>query len=421
MLYAGDVKKIHDYLASKGIKIAMWGDYLLESVREKGTQKRRSSTGVRYETPGAVRPEVVKSTVPKDILIFNWFWKDQDKEMELQNFGFKQIYGNFTPNISNWTERIKKVDLQGGAPSSWASTNEFNFGKDLILDFMGCANFVWSSHILNQRELIAVVNEHLPYVRSKLNISRIPSSDGDPVIPVDISSAFNLKKNAKLFGMNLGLLKNGKAGVQGKIFDIVSPASDSAKCAVAVGVKGKEEISLPTKVKGIAVNEDVSSLIFLHASALPCENQKAYFNIPDFFDTSDLLGWYEVVYEDGYLLTVPIQYGVNILEWNPGGEDRLDKNEGETGSAQNVYCYNADAVECSSGSGPVTFYAFEWINPRFGKKIKEVNLCGTVNYQATQTNYGVPEFAPMKSNAIILAGLSKVKKREPFTPKPQTR
>ena len=53
-LYAGDVKKIHGYFAGKGIKIAMWGDYLLESVREKGTQKRTSSTGVKYETPGAL-------------------------------------------------------------------------------------------------------------------------------------------------------------------------------------------------------------------------------------------------------------------------------------------------------------------------------------------------------------------------------
>ena len=189
-LFAGDVKKIHDYLGSKGIKVAMWGDYLLESVREKGFQNRTSSTGVKYQTPGAVRPEIVRSTIPKDILVFNWFWKDQNKEIELQNLGFRQIYGNFTPNISNWEERIKKVDLQGGAPSSWASTNEFNFGKDLILDFLGCANFVWSNHTVNQRELIAIVNSQLPYIRSRLNISRIPSRDGDPVESINISEAF---------------------------------------------------------------------------------------------------------------------------------------------------------------------------------------------------------------------------------------
>jgi hypothetical protein len=63
-------------------------------------------------------------------------------------------------------------------------------------------------------------------------------------------------------------------------------------------------------------------------------------------------------------------------------------------------------------NNPITFYAFEWVNPRYGKIIKEVNLHGTVNYQALQQDYGKPVTEPMKSNAILLAGISKVKKRE---------
>ena len=417
-LFAGDINKIHDYMSGKGIKIAMWGDYLLESVREKGPQHRTSSTGVKYMTPGGTRPEVVQKSIPKDILVLNWFWIDQEKEMELQKFGFKQIYGNFTPNISNWDARVKKIDLQGGAPSSWASTNEFNFGKDLILDFLGCANFVWSGHTLSQKDQMAIVTGLMPSVRAKLNISRIPSKDIDAIEPIDISSKFNLQKDSKIFNIDLSLIKTGEVRSQEKIFNLVT-GGDAGNCAVAVGTKGKGENTLPVKVEGIQVNEDVSSLIFLHACALPSENQKAYFNIPDFFDTADLLGWYEIVYEDNYKVIVPVQYGVNILEMNPGGEDRLDKNEGETGSPQNVYCYSADPVTCSEGvsARPLTFFAYEWVNPRFGKKITEVNLCGTINYQATQTDYGKPEYKPMKSNAIILAGLTKVKKTMPFLPK----
>ncbi|HLN54349.1 MAG TPA: beta-N-acetylhexosaminidase [Bacteroidales bacterium] len=415
-LFAGDVVKIHDYMAKKGIKIAMWGDYLLESVRNKGPQNRTSSTGVKYQTPGAVRPEVVTSKIPKDILVLNWFWIDQEKEMELQKFGFKQIYGNFTPNISNWDARVKKIDLQGGTPSSWAATNEFNFGKDLILDFMGCANFVWSKHTLSQRDQMAVVHELLPSVRTRLNITRFPSREAGEIVPVSISPKFNQGSNPGNFDVDLSSLKTGKVANNAKIFNLESNGNNRV---VAVGVKGKDEINLPSEVKGIPVNEDVSSLIFLHACALPSENQKAYFNIPDFFDTSDLLGWYEIVYEDNYRITVPVQYGVNILEWNPGGENRLDKLEGETGAPQNVYAYNADAVLCSDASAakPVTFFAFEWVNPRFGKKITEVNVFGTVNYQATGTDYGKPVYSPLKSNAILLAGITKVKKTLPYVPK----
>ena len=132
------------------------------------------------------------------------------------------------------------------------------------------------------------------------------------------------------------------------MFNLDNSAKESGNCAIAVSSIGKGENPLPSVVEGIPINEDVSSLIFLHACALPSENQKAYFNIPDFFDSADLLGWYEIVYEDGFKAIVPIQYGVNILEWNPGDENRLDKKEGDTGSAQNIYCYEADPVSCSS-------------------------------------------------------------------------
>ncbi len=417
-LFAGDINKIHNYMSGKGIKVAMWGDYLLESVRRKGPQNRTSSTGLKYQTPGGTRPEVVKQSIPKDILIFNWFWKNPERDKELQDFGFRQIYGNFTPNISRWEERVKNIEIEGGAPSAWASTNEFTFGKDLMMDYIGCANFVWSNHIVDQKQLSEIVSGSIPSIRSRLNISRVPSSDGDKIEVIDISSRFNLPGKPGVFNIDLSSLKPGMVQSQNKIFELAGSSKTSVNRVIAAGTKGKGENPLVSRVEGLAVNEDVSSLIFLHACALPSENQKSYFNIPDFFDTADLLGWYEIVYEDGYIVTVPVQYGVNILEMYPGGEDRLDKNEGETGSAQNLYAYNADPVKCSSdNSSGLTFYAFEWVNQRYGKKIKEVNLCGTVNYQATQTDYGKPDFAPLKSNAIILAALSKVKKREVPEPK----
>jgi len=417
-LYAGDINRIHDYMAEKGIKIAMWGDYILESVRGKGPEKRTSSTGVKYETPGGLRPSVVKDSVPKDILIFNWFWDDEAKDKELEDFGFTQIYGNFTPNISNWDERIKKIHCAGGALSSWASTNEFNFGKDLILDFLGCANLLWSTHTITPIDLIGIVWDQLSSIRSNLGAERIPSENGNKMEFVDISGRFNLVKDSRIFGLNLGSLKHGEVSNGIKVFNLNDPSKTSGRSIVAVGSIGVGDNPLPSEVKGLPINEDVSSLIFLQACALPGGNQKAYFNIPNFFDTPDLLGWYEVIYEDGYKEIVPVQYGVNILEWNAGGEKSPDTREGETGSAQNAYCYLGDPVQCSTDekNNPITFFAFEWINPRFGKRIIEVNLYGSINYLAQQEDYGKVVSEPMQRNAILLAGISKVKKREPFRP-----
>lgn len=406
-LFAQDVNAIHDYLGKKGIKIAMWGDHLLESVRGSGPQKRTSETGYKYETPGALRPETVKNSIPKDILIFNWFWKDQKKDMELQNFGFKQMYGNFKPNISNWDKRIKEVNVVGGAPSSWTATNEYNFGKDLILDFLGCANLLWSSHTLDQNQLGQIVRNLTAKVRLNLSGQWMPSRDGDPVRSIDLSPYYNLSSGSKFFDLQLESLKEGKAGIDRRIFTISK--HQGGNCLIATGVYGEGKNPLPNKVSGIQINADVSSLIFLHACALPAGNQKAYFDIFNTFDSSDLLGWYEVVYEDAYTEIIPIHYGVNILEWNPGGEKSFDKREGDTGAPQQAYCYKADAVHCSSDAeNPITFYAFEWVNPRFGKKIVKVNVVGSTNYESLQAVFSHVVTKPLQTNGIMLIGLSKV-------------
>jgi hypothetical protein len=234
------------------------------------------------------------------------------------------------------------------------------------------------------------------------------------VAPVDISSHFNLRPESDLYGINLNTLKTGTLTAGKQIFELAAPASVMDNTAIVVGVKGIGEIPLAREINGIIIDEDVSSLIFLHASALPAGNQKSYFDIYNTFDTADLLGWYEVVYEDGYKEIIPVQYGVNILEWNPGGEKSLDHDEGDTGSPQNAYCYEADVIDCSSDmiNNPIRFFAYEWVNKRFGKKIKEVNLKGSDQYQSVQPVYSHVVTEPLPNNAIMLLGISKVTKRE---------
>ncbi len=410
-LFAKDVNMLYDYLTKKNIKVAMWGDHLLESVKSKGPRDRTSLTGYKYQTPGGLRPEVVRESIPKDILIFNWFYGNQEFDMELQQFGFRQIYGNFSSAISNWDNRILDVDVVGGAPSAWFSTNEFTFGKDMVLDFLGCANLLWSKHTIQQSDLDEYVWEQLPVVRRNFRGYSAPSDDGDPVVPVDISSHFNHKSVSDVFGLNLKSLKSGTLTNGKQNFNLANSENANDNTVIAVGVKGKGENPFIHEVEGIKIDEDVSSLVFLHACVLPAQNQMSCFGIFNTFDASDLLGWYEVVYEDGYKEIIPIQYGVNILEWNTGGRN-ADKKY--MFGDQNSYCYMADAVDCSSDmkDNPIRFFAFEWINKRFGKKIKEVNMSGSDHFQALQPVWSTWTTEPLSSNAIMLLGISKVTKRE---------
>jgi hypothetical protein len=81
--------------------MAIWGDMLLEGVRGVGLQKKKAPDGFAYDAPGAMTPEQVARLIPKDILIFNWFWSASPPEWnakqaagfegQLEAMGFEEI------------------------------------------------------------------------------------------------------------------------------------------------------------------------------------------------------------------------------------------------------------------------------------------------------------------------------------------
>lgn len=398
-LFANDLKKIHDYLAKKGIATAIWGDHLLESVREKDPRVVKSSTGYVYKVPGALRPEQVKKMIPKDVLVFNWFWDERyerSNDTKISDWGFKQVYGNMRADIVDWVERTKLSGFLGGAPSSWAATTEMNFGKDQLVNFLGCANFLWSDHHTSFDSLIFTIESIVHDVHRNFTGSVLPSDEGFKVKTLNISSNFNSTLTGEVGGLKGDDLVSGEIKSGNMVFNLTEDPENGKRAVVAVTSSRTADAK---EVKDIAVNEDVSSIIFFHACAKDVANRKAYYNIYNFEETADLLGWYEVVYEDGFVETIPIRYGVNILDWR--WHQRIIRNEKETiHYNQDKYAYVADAISVTKDNArPVTFFAYEWRNARFGEKIKHVNL-KTVNYKKNN------------ENAIILLGISVVEKTD---------
>jgi hypothetical protein len=222
-----------------------------------------------------------------------------------------------------------------------------------------------------------------------------PSQDGDPVVPLDIAAHFNAPSSVEVMGHTermLSELASGLVGVGGRVFHL---QKCDGRQAIVVGSEGKEGNPLPRAVNGVEVGRDASSLIFLHACARPGQHLQAVHEIYNPADTSELLGWYEVLYEDGFIETIPIRYGVNILDWR--------------GRA----LYGADVVDCAApgANQAVHFYAFEWKNPRFGRVIRAVNLKGTIGFRKCQEWYGVSD-EPVPSNAVVLLAISFVERRK---------
>ena len=173
---------------------------------------------------------------------------------------------------------------------------------------------------------------------------------------------------------------------------------------------GKTKNHLPTISKKISINEDVSGLIFLHCCAHPSTNIYSHYKIHSYEDTSDLLGWYKIIYDDGFIESVPIRYAENIKEWHTWDINPL------TGSIDDClvepycngigsYCYEGDILNCSSDQDKeLNFFSYEWKNSRFGAKIREIYLEGSqqfIRYDGEVIN----------SNAIYLIALSYVSKR----------
>ena len=397
-LYANDLIKIHDYLSGKDIKTAIWGDHLLESVTEKDHQTWKSSTGYQYKIPGALRPEQVIKLIPKDIIIFNWFWDDINNDKEVSDFGFQQVYGNLRPDIDKWQERSKTEGVMGGAPSSWAATTEHNIGKDQIFDFLGCANLLWSEQQLTNNKLTFVTEPMINEIYTNLSAKPLPSDNGSRVTAINISSRFNSSLAEGVDSLNYNDLLTGPLKSGNKIFNLDSTYNQAKRAITVIASKNSTDLS---SVQQIEINKDVNSIIFLHACAKEANNKKAYDVIYNFNETAELLGWYEIIYEDGFVETIPIRYGLNILDWQ--WRKRITANNKPRAKySQNNYAYQASSVECSrEKSQPVTFFVFEWENTRFGIQIKEISLKSV-------------KFNKNNENAIILLAVS-VTEREKVT------
>jgi hypothetical protein len=400
-LYGLDVKKTHDYLAARGIRMAIWGDMLLQGVRGKEPRVHKTSSGYQYRSPAAMTPEQVRKLVPKDILIFNWFWSGRNgqaeaNEAQLQEFGFRQVYGNMEPTVPGYDQRIQRATIMGGAPSAWEATTESNFGKDLMWSIMGTGSMLWTGRAMEPVALSDVVEARMRETRRRLEGEPAPS-ETESVATLDISPAFNMGAHEDTFGVDLSGVKAAEA-TSGRV--VFALREQGGKSAVVAGAEGKERNPLPREVNGIPLGVDATSLIFLHAAARPATNKDAYRLIWDFDDSADLLGWYEVVYEDGYLQVVPVRYGVNILEWN--------WKPGVTRAGGANYCYAGDAVRLADN---VTFFAYEWKNPRLGKVIKEVRLKGTTRFRGAVPGYEDSFGEVIPSNAVILKAISYTKAR----------
>ena len=135
-LYVGDIVKIRDYLAKKGIKVIIWADKLFKNIIIHYDENDPLMPFGANPYPKKDIPALyeVKDLLPSDVALLNWSWKYEtikDEERELvEDRGFTMLYGNFVAHgLNDYKERIART--RGGFVSNWGSVEEKYMQRNL--------------------------------------------------------------------------------------------------------------------------------------------------------------------------------------------------------------------------------------------------------------------------------------------------
>ena len=135
-LYVGDIVKIRDYLAEKGIKVIIWADKLFKNIIIHYDENDPLMPFGANPYPKKDIPALyeVKDLLPSDVTLLNWSWRYdtiRDEERELtEERGFPMLYGNFCAHgLTDYKERIART--RGGFVSNWGSVEEKYMQRNL--------------------------------------------------------------------------------------------------------------------------------------------------------------------------------------------------------------------------------------------------------------------------------------------------
>ena len=335
-LLAGDVARIHAFLAERGVRTGMWGDKLLPLAtggRFGGGLAMDGSNSYWGRANSVPATYQALEEIPRDVLISNWYWSiDPEASSVFMREGFEVVLGNFGGNFAaqkfdRWQEYGGAEGILGAEVSTWCEVSEFAFGYNgCFFNMIFAAQMLWWSHFRDlDRE---VVNDE---VARQTRLLRGEGKEGG--------------------GEKVRL---PQVGVEPPFGEWIALPEDAG----VVGV-GSGEASAAVEVDGVC-----EGMRFLHGCATEMKRQPTWsFEDPGAYPEEDLIGAYRVRYADGEETEVPVYYGTQVARWDVPYGERVD-----------AVPYWADPVLAGQdGAGRrITLYSFEWVNPRPGEEVASV-------------------------------------------------
>ncbi|MBQ8409760.1 MAG: family 20 glycosylhydrolase [Clostridia bacterium] len=369
-LIGRDICRLHDFYATRGVRIAMWAESAQTFISSKGSRvgvddyERVDAFGRYYKLPATYKSIEI---LPNDILMLDWHHSAGPKSEEcFDKRGFDVIYGNFHGSLfGEFDIRSRRGCMRGAEVSTWCPPTEEILASDGILfEFMFSSQILWANDYDNSKydQVIDSVRALAPYLRAinRGKPSRFASTSA--LTPVYVGNGDHPCGTIDLAGASIP---------DEKLRSLLSPLG------TLNGVSTDEGIMV---IKG---EFKADALLFIHN----CKKEVAFTPSYYFRDPKQrgLLS-YAIRYEDGDFECVNVYYGtevgascVDYSRKRSGEEQALEIDmEIKEGDAPTLPCYYTQAhpwiESLTYNTTPIihndtAVFAYEWQNPHPDKKI----------------------------------------------------
>ena len=358
-LYAEDVLKIHRHLREKGIETWMWGDHFVDGHNRIG--KEWSEGGVvRYERPDTTSARDLVAAATSDIRILNWSGEEGDATF--QKLGWPFVVGNLAGSEEkDWRGRVSRHGALGGEVSSWGAWEEFVLGK---LQVAG-------GRLQQQPPVVRARPQERGCARARGPAAPRRAGDAGAEAAALVrrrphalrGPRHRLRLQPPAQGRRLGPrgLRPGRHYVAGLPYAIADPARWGGLSAVRVARRPGDT---PTRA-ALPIRGRWASLVFVQSASgegRPTIHAGDQTHFPR--ESSELLGFYEIRYEDDLVATHEIRYDETVGRW-------------DAGLALPFYFARPLVAGTLPDGRAAVVWASEWANPRPDVPIASVTLVGS--------------------------------------------
>jgi len=307
-VFTEEVKRLHAFAESKGLRMCMWGDQLLPG----------HSGGPPYYTGKAI------DDIPKDILIFDWHYggaSDFPSVAFFQDKGFEVLgCGWYEPlNVMNFSDVCFRENCLGYSGTSWWRMDRFIDEPRLMAAVSLAGENSWSP---GTPTIENIGWEAVHRFREIYDLMR-PLKRPNRFALMDLSGKANgsLRNIQEAFScVNAGRysdysdLRPGVNWVNKIPFLIMESKGPAGRDCILLTDDETASQLLPQAVRNIPVGTFLSRVAFLHSCTRPRQFTRHIYDRER--KNPGLIAQYEVVYADGSRERLPLRWNREMSDWN---------------------------------------------------------------------------------------------------------